>query len=129
MASTALWIANMSPNDKPFYQTLGKRIAERRKAKGLTQQQLAEILGISQKTIAHYEVGRLRVAVIMLPILCKALSVTLDDLVGTPAAKQKSKRGPASVLQQQIEQIRELPRAKQKFVIDMLNTVIQQQAS
>jgi len=43
-------------------------------------------------------------------------------------AKEKTKRGPASKLQQQIEQGRHLPRAKQKFVIEMLDTVIQQAA-
>lgn len=38
----------------------------------------------------------------------------------------KSKRGPASTLEKQIEQISQLPRAKQKFVMEMLDTVIQQ---
>jgi hypothetical protein len=43
----------------------------------------------------------------------------------TPLSRNQ-KRGPASKLQQQLEQIRQLPRAKQKFVIEMLETVIHQ---
>lgn len=38
----------------------------------------------------------------------------------------KGKRGPASTLERQIERISQLPRAKQKLVMEMLATVIQQ---
>ncbi len=49
----------------------------------------------------------------------------MAELIGTDEPK-RSKRGPASKLQQQIEQIQQLPRAKQRFVTEMLDTVIQQ---
>lgn len=124
MASVSDWIYSVTPQDKRFYQALGKRIAERRKAQGLTQVELAERLGISQQTLAHYEVGRLRVAVAMLPALAKELAIPVEDLVGMPATK--GKRGPAPKLQQQIEQIQQLPRTKQRFVMQMLDTVLQQ---
>ena len=126
MASIQQWTCSMTPKDKRYYQALGQRIAAFRKDQDLTQQQLAEILGISQQTMAHYEGGRLRVAVVMLAPPGKALAVSIKELVGeTPTAqKGKNKRGPMPVLQRQIEQISQLPRAKQKFVIDMLDTVI-----
>ena len=116
----------MTPKDKLFYLELGKRIAKFRKAQNLTQQQLAETLGISQQTMAHYEGGRLRVAVVMLPALAKAVGVTVEELLQEETGANKSKRGPASKLQQQVEQISQLPRAKQKFVSEMLDTVLQQ---
>ena len=56
-----LWPDLMTPDDKRFFKELGGRIAVLRKENRLTQQQLAEMLGISQQTMAHYEVGRLRV--------------------------------------------------------------------
>lgn len=37
-----------------------------------------------------------------------------------------SKRGPAPKLQQQIERIQRLPRAKQRFVMEMIDTVLAQ---
>ncbi|HHF3272563.1 MULTISPECIES: helix-turn-helix transcriptional regulator [Vibrio] len=58
MASTQLWNSQMTPEDKQLYKELGQRIAQTRKALGLTQTQVAEQLGISQQTLAHYEVGR-----------------------------------------------------------------------
>ncbi len=39
-----------------------------------------------------------------------------------------TKRGPMPKLQRQIEQVALLPKAKQKFVSEMLETVIQQAA-
>ncbi len=128
MASTHHRINSMTPKDKVFYQELGQRIAQSRKAQGLTQTQLAEILDISQQTMAHYEVGRLRIAISMLPELAQALTVSIEELVtGAPPVNSKGKRGPSPALQQQIEQVATLPRAKQKFVSEMLDTVLQQQ--
>ena len=125
MASIHHWTENMAPDDKLFYQKLGKRIAAFRKAHGLTQQQLAEILGISQQTMAHYEVGRLRIAVALLQPLTKALAISVEELLEDEAKSKKGKRGPTSALEKQIEQISQLPRAKQKFVMEMLDAVIQ----
>jgi len=126
MASFHHWTDNMAPDDKLFYQKLGQRIAQFRKAQDLTQQQLAEVLGISQQTMAHYEVGRLRIAVALLPPLTKALGITIEELLEERPTAAKGKRGPTSVLVRQIEQISQLPRAKQKFVMEMLEAVIQQ---
>ena len=125
MASLNKWMTRVTPEDKVFYQQLGRRIAESRKAQGLTQQQIAERLGISQQTMAHYEVGRLRVAVSMLPILARELNSSVEELIGERANGDHRKRGPASRLQQQIEQISQLPRSKQRFVMEMLDTVLQ----
>lgn len=129
MTSTIHWATQMASKDKLFYQQPGQRIAQFRKAQNLTQQQLAEILSISQQTMAHYEVGRLRVAVAMLPILADVLTVSLEELLGEHAATTQSKRGPIPKLQRQIEQVSLLPRTKQKFVMDMLDTVINQQST
>ncbi|WP_257886708.1 helix-turn-helix domain-containing protein [Vibrio parahaemolyticus] len=129
MASTQLWNSQMTPEDKQLYKELGQRIAQTRKALGLTQTQVAEQLGISQQTLAHYEVGRLRIAVSTLVPLAEILHSSVDELLhGKEATKGSNKRGPASKLQQQIEQVRLLPRAKQQFVMEMLDTVIQQSA-
>lgn len=126
MASLVIGVAAVAPEEKVFYQELGQRLAKLRKEQNITQVQLAETLGIAQQTLAHYEVGRLRVAVAMLPTLAKALSVSIEELLGEEAAGTRGKRGPSSRLEQQLEQIALLPRAKQRFVIEMLDTVLQQ---
>ena len=61
-----------------------------------------------------------------LPLLAKALGVSLEELMGEPAAKS-SKRGPAPKLAQHMEKISQLPKTKQRFVMEMLDTVLAQQ--
>jgi len=126
MASFVQGILAMAPEEKGFYQQLGQRIARLRNEHGITQVQLAETLGIAQQTLAHYEVGRARLAVAMLPVLAKTLSASIEELLGEETATAKGKRGPAPRLQQQLQQIAQLPKPKQKFVMEMLDTVIQQ---
>ena len=119
----------ISPQERAFFAQLGTRIAERRKALGITQLQVAEALGDSQQTVNSYEVARRRIPVSALPVLARLLTVSIDELLGESVKQPNSKRGPTPKLQQQMERVSLLPRAKQKFVIDMIDTVIQQQAS
>jgi hypothetical protein len=55
----------------------------------------------------------------------RSLGVSLEELLGDDASATK-KRGPAPKLQQQIERIQQLPRTQQRFVMQMLDTVIGQ---
>ncbi len=113
----------MNTKDEQFFSELGERIAAARKGLQLTQQQLAQQLGIAQQTRAHYEGGRLKVSASLLPSLAQILNLTLDELLGLPS-RRTAKRGPTSRLEQQIEIISQLPKTKQKFVTEMLDTVI-----
>jgi transcriptional regulator with XRE-family HTH domain len=115
----------MTHDEKVFFQQLGARIAALRKDQGMTQVQLAETLRLTQQMIASYEVGRRRVPVSLLPQIAETLAVSLEELIGKKDV-QPAKRGPAPKLQQQIERIQRLPRAKQRFVIEMLDTVLAQ---
>lgn len=77
-----LGFETLTPREQDFYKALGARIAEMRRDRDLTQQQVADALGISQQTYAHYEVGRLRVAVSMLPDLAGIFGVSVPTLLG-----------------------------------------------
>lgn len=60
---------------------IGRFIAETRKAKNITQKQLAETLSISDKTVSKWECGKgLPEVSLMLP-LCDALDITVNDLL------------------------------------------------
>jgi transcriptional regulator with XRE-family HTH domain len=118
-------IAPMTPDETAFFRQLGTRIAERRKAQDLTQAQLGELVGVTQQQVASFEIGRRRMPVSVLPLLVKALGTSIEELIG--GTSKPSKRGPASKLQQQLERITQLPKAQQRFVVQMLDTVLQQQ--
>jgi len=59
----------------------GKLIAELRKSKGLTQQQLADQMNLSNKTISKWESGSGSPDLSNLPVLADALGVTVDELL------------------------------------------------
>jgi transcriptional regulator with XRE-family HTH domain len=113
----------MTSAEKAFFKALGVRIAEARKALGMTQTQLADELGVSQQVIASYEVGRRRVQVMLLPRLAHTLAVSVEELIG--AQGQPARRGPAPKLLQQVERIQRLPKSQQRFVMQMIDTALQ----
>lgn len=121
----------ISDDERAFFIALGQRIAEQRKARGITQVQLAEQLGISQQAMNSFEKGRRRVPVSLLPVIAQTLDTTLDALVADsaaqPAKAMPKKRGPAPKIQQQLEQISQLPKAKQRFVSEMIDSMLANQ--
>lgn len=59
----------------------GKLIAELRKKQGLTQQQLADKLNLSNKTISKWESGAGSPDISNLPVLADALGISVDELL------------------------------------------------
>ena len=118
----------ISSDEREFFVQLGARVAQLRKQSGITQVQLAEQLELSQAAITAYESGARRVPVSMLPTLARILGVSIEELIGEQPSAAARKRGPAPKLQQQLERINALPKAKQKFVMQVLETVLQQSA-
>jgi len=118
------WTDLMKTSETDFFNALGKRIAVLRKQQGYTQLQLADLLKLKQYVIASYETGRRRPSAALIPELAGALGVSIEELIGLDGAKRKP--GPTPKLQQQIEQLQRLPKPRQKFVSEFLDTVLQQ---
>lgn len=87
---------------------------------------MVELVGVTQQKIASFETGRRRMPISTLPLLAKALGVSLEELIGEEP--RPSKRGPVPKLQRQVERIALLPKSQQRFVIQMIDTVLQQQS-
>ena len=60
---------------------IGKFIANCRKEKGLTQAQLAEFLGVSNKSISRWENGNTMPDISLYEPLCKALNIEVSELL------------------------------------------------
>lgn len=116
----------ISSEDRAFSKALGARIAQLRREQGITQVQFAEILGVSQQAVHSYEMAERRVPVSKLPVLANALAVSIEELIGTPEPAGAKRRGPPPKLLQQIERIQRLPKAQQRFIMQMIDTVLQQ---
>lgn len=72
--------------------TIGSYIAQKRRTKNLTQEQLAEKLGVSNKTISKWENGKCMPDYSIIQTLCDALGVTLPELMDGEDAADSSVR-------------------------------------
>ena len=63
--------------------SIGKRIREARRSRGMTQVQLAEAAGISASHMGDIETGRSSFSVEVLQKICRALHVSADSILLT----------------------------------------------
>ncbi len=72
--------------------TTGKFISKKRKEKNLTQEQLAEKLGVSNKTVSKWETGKCMPDYSVVKDLCKELDISVAELMDGEEAEEKSVR-------------------------------------
>ncbi len=65
-----------------YKETMGKRISDLRKGKGMTQEQLAQLLGVTPQAVSKWENDLSCPDISILPQLAEALGVTTDELLG-----------------------------------------------
>lgn len=58
------------------YRDMGRKVRDLRKARGLTQDKLAELLGISASFLGHIERGSRTASIDTLAALCQVLQVS-----------------------------------------------------
>ncbi len=64
---------------------VGKRITEGRRAKGMTQMALADVLGISYQAVSSWENGRTMPDISKLPEISEILGISVDEILGKEA--------------------------------------------
>lgn len=74
----------------------GKLIAQKRKEKNLTQEQLGELLHVSNKTISKWETGRCMPDYALVGSLCRELDITPAQLL--TGEEQRDSTGDAQLL-------------------------------
>ncbi|EHI3122967.1 helix-turn-helix transcriptional regulator [Salmonella enterica] len=102
----------------------GRRLSLLRKERELTQTQVARSLNVSQQAVQSWEAGKRRIQISLLPAVAEIFQVSLEELLKDGERKVTRKRGPVSRLEQQFQQIGQLPKSKQKMVSEMLDAVI-----
>ena len=112
------------PAKKEPQTAFGKRLLALRKTRGLTQAQLAEALGTTQRVISHYETNaELPPSSIIIP-LARVLVVSTDELLGLKAAQSN---GNSSVEKQRLwkrfQKMEALPTKDQRAVIRLINSL------
>ncbi len=73
-------------------QNIGAYIARKRKEKNLTQAQFAELVNVSNKTVSKWETGKCMPDYSTIDSVCKALDITIAELIDGEDKSEKSIR-------------------------------------
>jgi transcriptional regulator with XRE-family HTH domain len=124
MQTVIIHSASIMIDQKTFFADMGARIARLRKERGWSQTELGKRAGLSQQIVASYECGqREHLPLCRLIDLAEVLGVDLVELlIGENGGPRK--RGPSSKMEKQIDQVRRLPKAKQRFVSELLENIL-----
>jgi transcriptional regulator with XRE-family HTH domain len=103
----------------------GSRLAELRLARGLTQRELGEAVGISNRMVAYYERQNGSPSVTLLQRLADALGVTVDELCNGRGAKPPAPRNLRLVAR--LRRVEELRPAERRQVLQMIDALVDRQ--
>ncbi len=103
----------------------GQRLAAFRKKHGLSQKGLADRLDTTREIIDYYERRAMNPSLAFIERAAEALDVSVAELLGSEPKLARGRPGPTPALALRFEQIRQLPRKEQDFVIRFLDTVLE----
>ncbi len=98
--------------------TLGERIIQLRKATGLSQEQLAEIVGVSRQAISKWETDQSIPELEKVLLLSKTFSISTDELLGNVAPIKTEISSP------QLADIVKYNVKKRQFTVGWITSVI-----
>jgi len=101
-----------------------QRLIGLRTARGLTQEAFAKALGVSRDVIAYYETRANNPTAEFIQRVADFFGVPVDQLLKS-AAQKRTRPGPTSKLEHQLEMIRKLPKEQQKAVSTVLDMALQ----
>lgn len=104
----------------------GKRLVAIRKVRGVTQGQLAEAIGSTQRAISYYENEAEAPPGNVVAAMAKVLAVTTDELLGVKASRAKVATDEPEVRRawNKFRQLLELPEKDQRAVIRLVNSLV-----
>lgn len=113
----------MSPESRAYYKALGAHIALLRKARGMTQAELARAIGVSQQAVFAYELGERRVSVLLISKLSKIFGTSVAELIGMaqPTRVPKGRLSPRAM--RHAERLQALSNTQQRFVIRIIDVL------
>ena len=97
---------------------IGKFIAEERKRKNYTQKVLAEILGISDKTISKWERGNGFPEISLLLPLCNELEITVNELLSGERLQEVDYKKKAE--ENMVNLVKEAQESKKKIIMSAM---------
>ena len=98
--------------------SIRSRLSGIRKARGLTQVQVALQIGIPQNSVSDYETGRLHLSDDMIIRFAKVLGTSADAILGLDGSEVET---PSLKLVKRLKKIEQLPTPKQKALLQTID--------
>ena len=101
---------------------LGKRLAQLRTLRNLSQRELAERVNVVKVVVSNYEIGKLRITAEVALRFAAALDVPIQELLQTDTPPEiVQQRKPSRKVLERLEQIQSLPRRKQDAILTTID--------
>ena len=98
----------------------GSFISEMRKEKGLTQKQLADQVGVSDKAVSRWETGKGLPDTSIMPELCKALDINVNELLSGERLNAEAYSGKAEeIMVSLVKDVQENKNDKKSVVLGL----------
>jgi len=114
------------PRKKSVPSAFGQRLESLRKARELTQFDVARALGTTQRTVSYYENQGGSPPAHVVVALSKLLHVSADELLGLkPSKLEHKKEDPERIrLWKRFQRMARLPQRDQRAVIRLINSLV-----
>jgi transcriptional regulator with XRE-family HTH domain len=106
----------------PKIESFQQRLVRLRKARGFTQEELADMTGFSRRMIAHYETRIKDIPPSKALTLAKILQISMDELLGHKSLPKLDVFKNRKLLRK-MKLVDQLPRREQKKVMDYINDI------
>ena len=104
-------------------KNFGEKLTALRRAAGLTQKQLGEKIGVSNRVIHYYETETNYPPAHLIDSLAKALKVSTDDLLGIKVLKQQHKNPEHAALWRRLKVLEGFSEKDKKAVIQYVEII------
>jgi transcriptional regulator with XRE-family HTH domain len=104
-------------------KTIAKRLRDARKARGFTQVEVAQLVGIPQTLLSEYERGTVRVHGAMVAALARALHVSTDELLGVKPLKENGSFQDRRFFRR-LQRVEKLPKRAKQALLKTIDTYI-----
>ncbi len=98
-------------------EKIGKFIAEQRKSKNMTQRQMAEQLGVSDKAVSKWETGKSMPDNSLLMELCELLKINVNELLSGEKLSEDNYQGKAEENMTNLMEEREYEKKSRKKLV------------